>query len=103
MPAPPHPRTPAGTPARPAINAVSGSAAAAAPLNANISFTKVYTAASYAIQLSDLNRGGQPIVDTLSVADSEAGPWTRTLAVPAKGAYRFQVRWGGGCRAGNFA
>ncbi len=85
----------AGTPGKPMITLVSGSALAAAPHKANITFNKVYTAASYWIELTDVFRDQEPaITDSLTnVAHNEAGPWTRTLTVPAKGTYRFKVRW----------
>lgn len=39
-----------------------------------------------------------PVTDLLAnVAHTEAGPWTRTLTVPAKGTYQFKV---GGCVIG---
>lgn len=88
------PYHPAGTPAKPAITAVSGSPTAGAPHTSNITFPKVYTASSYAIELSDVFRtSAPPVTDSLTnVEHSEAGPWTRTLTVPAKGTYRFKVR-----------
>lgn len=83
----------AGTPGKPTITLVSGSASAAAPHKANISFNKVYTAASYSIELTDVFRTQEPaITDSLTnVANSEAGPWTRSLTVPGNGTYRFKV------------
>ena len=40
-----------------------------------------------------MNNAGVKVPDVLTVLDTEAGPWSRTLTVPAKGTYRFTVRW----------
>ena len=92
LPTPPFARS-TGTPAKPSITAVNGSASADGPHAASITFLKVYTASGYAIELADVFRtSATPVTDSLAnVAHTDAGPWTRTLTVPAKGTYRFKV------------
>lgn len=60
-------------------------------LVARINYTRVFTATSYVAELADLNNAGVKITDALSVADTEEGPWSRTLTAPGKGTYRFTV------------
>ena len=58
----------------------------------------MFTATDYAVELADVNNVAVKVTDTLTVADTEAGPWTRSLTAPAKGTYRFKVRAAGGGR-----
>lgn len=85
----PHVRT-AGTPLKPTITDAAGSPT----LGASISFIRVYTATSYVTELVDVNVAANTVTDTLTVDDTEAGPWTRTLVALAKGTYRLKVRAG---------
>lgn len=62
-------------------------------LEATIAYTRVFTATSYVAELIDANVADSSVTDTLVVADTEAGPWTRKLTVPAKGTYSFKVGW----------
>ena len=60
-------------------------------LEATIAYTRVFTATSYVAELIDANVAGSSVTNTLTVVDTEAGPWTRKLTAPAKGTYRFTV------------
>ena len=60
-------------------------------LEATIAYTRVFTATSYVAELIDANVAGSSVTNTLTVVDTEAGPWTRKLTAPAKGTYRFKV------------
>lgn len=64
---------------------------------ARISYTRVFTATTYAVELTDVNNAGNKVTDTTIVDDTEEGPWSSTLSAPVKGTYRFKVRaWGQG-------
>lgn len=78
----------AGTPAKPLISQAAGSDAA----TASITIGKAFTATKYTVTLEDVNTPTNKDSQTFTVADDEAGPWTRTLNAPAKGTYRFKVR-----------
>ncbi|PRW20837.1 Ig-like domain repeat [Chlorella sorokiniana] len=76
-----------GTPAKPTITGAAGGPT----LDATINYTRAFTATSYVAELIDVNVAGSSVTNTLAVADTEAGPWSSTLTVPAKGTYRFQL------------
>lgn len=38
-----------------------------------------------------MNDAADTLSDTLAVADTEEGPWSRTLTMTTKGTYRFKV------------
>lgn len=78
----------AGTPAKPLISQAAGSNGN----TATISISKAFTATKYTITLEDVNTPTSKASQTFTPADSETGPWTRTLTAPAKGTYRFKVR-----------
>ena len=86
------PLPPAGTPAKPTITQALGGTT----LAAKIDFPRVFTAVDYAVELADVNNASVKVTDSLNVADTAAGPWSRTLTAPAKGTYRFKVGAVGG-------
>lgn len=82
-----------GTPNKPVITAISGSASSDAPHTASITFNKTYTAAEYNIKLFDALGDDATPVDSklLTPAGNDAdASWTFTGLT--KGLYRFEVR-----------
>lgn len=77
----------AGTPAKPVITLAAGGSS----LTARINYTRVFTATSYVAVLTDVNDDTNTLTDSMAVADTEEGPWSRTLTMAAKGTYRFKV------------
>ena len=77
----------AGTPAKPVITLAAGGSS----LTARINYTRVFTATSYVAVLTDVNDDTNTLTDSMAVADTEEGPWSRTLTAPGKGTYRFTV------------
>lgn len=69
----------------------SGSATAEAPHTASIMVAKVFTATKYNVNIVDVNIPANTATEVLTPPDTEPGPWTSTLTVPAKGSYRFAV------------
>lgn len=82
------PATGAGTPLKPTIRAAAGGGS----LDATITYDGVFTATTYETVLTDVNVASNTDTDTMTVAVTAEGPWTRTLQAPAKGTYRFTVR-----------
>ena len=82
-----------GTPNKPGITAISGSASVDAPPTASITFNKTYTAVQYNIKLFDaLDDNATPVDSKLPTPAGNDADASWTFTGLTKGTYRFEVR-----------